>query len=199
MLGYVPSLLPVSKIDSADRMKIITDILKIEKLAAALEDENWQFRNFLKGLDIEIEDLDAIVHRLCKEVTQKIDCQTCGNCCRVIHPILRQSDIKRLASHLAISQDEFENQYLIKDEGDNFTFRSNPCPFLSDNSCSVYKNRPEDCKSYPHLHKKEFIFRLIGVVSNCSICPIVFNVYELLKDELQDEYENSFFDDYEYE
>jgi len=34
------------------------------------------------------------------------------------------------------------------------------------------------------LHKKEFVFRLWGVVDNCSICPIVFNVYEHLKDKL---------------
>ena len=40
-------------------------------------------------------------------------------------------------------------------------------------------NRP-----FPHLHKEEFIFRLWGVVENCPICPIVFNVYEQLKDEL---------------
>ena len=49
----------------------------------------------------------------------------------------------------------------------------------------VYAHRPKDCHSYPHLHKKEFVFRLWGVVENCSICPIVFNVYEQLKDELR--------------
>ncbi len=39
----------------------------------------------------------------------------------------------------------------------------------------------------------------MSVVSNCSVCPIIFNVYELLKDELQGKDEDSFFDDYEYE
>jgi len=180
-------------------MKLVTDIIEIEKIAAEREDENWRFRSFIKDFDIEIEELDAIVHRLYDEVIPQINCQACGNCCRVIHPILKQSDIKSLASHLAVSKDEFERQYLIKDEEDDLTFRINPCPFLSDNSCSVYKNRPDDCRSYPHLHKKEFVFRLIGVVSNCSVCPIIFNVYELLKDELQVKDDDSFFDDYEYE
>ena len=41
-----------------------------------------------------------------------------------------------------------------------------------------------DCRSYPHLHKKEIISRLMGVVFNCSVCPIVFNVYEQMKLEL---------------
>ena len=28
-------------------------------------------------------------------------------------------------------------------------------------------------------------FRLVNVIENCSICPIVFNVYEYLKDEIK--------------
>jgi hypothetical protein len=35
-------------------------------------------------------------------------------------------------------------------------------------------------------------FRLWGVIENCSICPIVYNVYEYLKDELR----HNDFDDY---
>ena len=89
-----------------------------------------------------------------------------------------------LATHLSISENEFEEQYLIKDEDGDITFRATPCPFLSGNSCSVYEGRPDDCRSYPHLHKKDIVFRLMGVVFNCSVCPIVFNVYEQLKIEL---------------
>ena len=99
-----------------------------------------------------------------------------------------------------MSAHEFESEYLMKDEEeDGFTFRSTPCPFLSGNSCAVYPDRPEDCRSYPHLHKKEFATRLYGVLSNCSVCPIVYNVYELLKDELHKLGVESFFEDYEYE
>ena len=32
--------------------------------------------------------------------------------------------------------------------------------------------------------KKNFTSRLMGVIGNCSVCPIVFNVYELLKGEI---------------
>ena len=180
-------------------MKLETDIKRIEKLAAEKDDQNWRFRCFLKGADLEIEELDAIVHTLNKEVSAKIDCQSCGNCCRVMHPILKPKDIKRLASHRSVSQDEFEEQHLVKDEDDDLTFRETPCPFLSNNSCTVYAERPDDCRSYPHLHKKGFIIRLWGVVDNCSVCPIVFNVYELLKDELHKKGVESFFEDYEYE
>ena len=60
--------------------------------------------------------------------------------------------------------------------------------FLNDNKCTQYDSRPVNCALYPHLHKKDFVFRLIGVVNNYSICPIVFNVYEALKNKLKSEF-----------
>jgi Fe-S-cluster containining protein len=75
------------------------------------------------------------------------------------------------------------------EEPGKFIFKKPPCPFLADNLCSNYEFRPKDCKSFPHLQKKDFVFRLWSVVENCSICPIVFNVYEYLKDRLwRDDY-----------
>jgi len=181
-------------------MELVTDIKDIEKFAAEKEDQNWRFRCFVKGSDMEIEELDAIVHKLLDSVSAQIDCQACGNCCRAMHPILKKKDLRQLASHLALSPDELKKQYLMKDEEEEgLTFRDTPCPFLSGNSCTVYSARPEDCRSYPHLHKKEFVFRVSGVFSNCSVCPIVYNVYELLKDELHRLGVESFFEEYEYE
>ena len=154
-------------------MGLVTNVKDFEKLAAKKEKENWRFRTFLKGCNLEVEQLDAIVHRLNDMVSAKVDCRSCGNCCRVMRPVLKTKDIKRLADHLSMSANEFEKEYLVHDdEGEGLTFRSEPCPFLSDNSCSVYSVRPENCRSYPHLHKKDFVFRLIGVVNNCSCCPI---------------------------
>ena len=180
-------------------MDLITDIKEIEKLAAEKEDQNWRFRCFIKSTDLEIQELDAIVHRLNKEVSGKIDCQSCGHCCRVMHPILNKEDTKRLASHLSIASEMFEREYLMKDEEEEGpTFRATPCPFLSENTCSVYTVRPEDCRSFPHLHKKDFVFRVSGILPNCSVCPIVYNVYELLKDELHRLGVKSFFKGYRY-
>jgi uncharacterized protein len=162
---------------------IVTDLVKIEKLAKKKADENWQFRAFLKGTAIPFEKIDAIVHRLNQEVSAQIDCTTCANCCKTISPTLDEEDIVTFAKGLGISSEQLKNQYLIEDK-EGFAFNAKPCPFLVDNKCSNYDHRPKACASYPHLHKDDFVFRTIGVINNCSVCPIVFNVVERLKDEV---------------
>ena len=160
-----------------------TNIKKIKKLAKRKEDENWRFRSFLKGCDEER--IDSIVHRLYREVSSKIDCKACANCCKEALPILDQEDMDKLSSGMGISTTRLKEQYLVKaDEPTGYTFSKTPCPFLKDNACLHHAHRPENCVSYPHLHKEGFMFRLINVVGNCSVCPIVFNVYEGLKREV---------------
>lgn len=163
-------------------MKIETDLEKIKLIGKQKEDENWRFRSYLKGLDIEEEDLDKIVHEINREVTSQIDCTECGNCCRVVYPVLHEEDAAKFSSGLNKSIEEFKSAYLSasEEEGDTYNFNSVPCPFLRDNKCSNYDNRPKACASYPHIQKSEFVKRLIGVIENYSICPIVFNVYEQL-------------------
>lgn len=166
-------------------MKIETDIARIKALAREQEDENWEFRTFLKNYDLEVEEIDAIVHAIHEEVSLQIDCLACGNCCRKIQPVLDADDISRLAASLDMSFPDFTEKYLVADEdGEGHVFNSIPCPFLSGNSCTVYADRPEACRSYPHLHKPEFLFRMAQAISNCSVCPISYNVYERLKREI---------------
>ena len=176
--------MPRSAFHEKNSAMLITDIAKIEKLARKKADENWNFRSFLKSTDIPFEKIDAIVHRLNKEVSSQIDCTKCANCCKTISPTLDEEDIVTFAKGLGISPEQLKSQYLVKDE-EGFTFNAKPCPFLVDNKCSNYDHRPKACASYPHLHKEDFVFRTIGVINNCPVCPIVFNVVERLKDELR--------------
>ncbi len=96
--------------------------------------------------------------------------------------------MKKLSKGLEISIEQLKDQYLTKDtdlDSKKFTFKKRPCPLLKNNLCSIPINyRPKDCVSYPYLLKKDFTSRLMGVIGNCSVCPIVFNVYELLKGEI---------------
>jgi Fe-S-cluster containining protein len=178
-------------------MKYQTDPKVVQKLAEEVEDANYRFRSFLKGADLEIDQIDAIVHKLYEEVSRQIDCTDCGNCCRQILPTLNDADVKRLAAGLMLTPDEVVSQYLTRDDDGDLTLNQRPCPFLTGNLCQVYEHRPKACKSYPHLHKKEFVFRLAQAVANCSVCPISFNVYELLKAELWHRPDNAWEEDWE--
>ena len=179
-------------------MKLETDLNKIKKLSEKNDQENWNFRSFLKGYDATIEGMDSIVHELNQRISSEIDCTICANCCKEVQPLLDQEDIKKCCEGLLVSVSQFKKKYLKfgKEEG-NFVFKEKPCRFLKNYLCSIYPHRPKDCKSFPHLHKKEFVFRLWGVVDNCSICPIVFNVYEQLKGELWYSGDDEFADDQE--
>ena len=178
-------------------MKIETDLDVIKRLAEKRFEANCEFRSFLKGLDIEIEDLDSIVHKIYFEISKQIDCTRCANCCKHVTPTLDDDDISRFSKSLSMNKNEFTAKFLTRDEDidDGLTFCSLPCPFLKNNLCSNYDNRPKDCESYPHLHKDDFVFRLWGVIDNYGTCPIVFNVYEKLKSELL-EFNNLYENDY---
>jgi len=167
-------------------MSVETDLKIIERISKEKEIENWEFRAFLKQLDIEEEDLDSTVHQIYNDVLLKIDCTKCANCCKQVRPILDEKDISRFAFGFKMKIQEFKDKYITKDkdEPEGYIFNKMPCPFLKDNLCVNYKHRPVDCSSYPHLHKEEFLSRTWSVIENCSVCPIVFNLYERLKIEL---------------
>jgi Fe-S-cluster containining protein len=164
-------------------MYIETDLRRIEELARRREDENWEFRSFLKASDLESEELDAIVRDLYTEVAAAIDCRACANCCRIITPTPTPEEVERLAAALQMPVETFQAQYLVQ-EGDHKGQLRRPCPLLQDNVCSVSAYRPLDCVDYPFLLREGFRTRLFGVLANYEICPIVFNVYEQLKARL---------------
>jgi hypothetical protein len=98
------------------KMKLQTDPKVVAKLAAEREDQNWRFRSFLKGVDLDIEELDAIVHSHYEIVASQIDCCACGNCCREVLPVLHPSDVARLAAGMALSEAEVVKRFLVPEE-----------------------------------------------------------------------------------
>ena len=129
----------MQKKDNISDIKVETDLKKKEQTAIKKEDANWKFRSFLKGYDIEVEELDSIVHRLFEEVDREIDCTACGNCCREISTVLEQEDIERISRGLGISPENFKERFLVKNDENyskEFIFNKTPCPFLKGTSCS---------------------------------------------------------------
>src|SRR5260221_4330041 len=90
----------------------------------------------------------------------------------------RESELYTIASTLGQSMETFQKQSMSEDSVNP------PCPMLNGNLCSIYQNRPDICRSYPHLEQPEFTSRLMGVIGNLAICPIAFNAFEELKGTL---------------
>ena len=166
-------------------MKIELDLNTINRNSEIREEENFQFRSFLKGQDPD--KIDQIVQELNEEVLEHIDCTKCANCCKELEICFKEEEIVNITKHLNIDKKEFIKQSTKPDEfgdKDKYYLNSKPCRFLTDKKCSIYELRPETCNSYPFLQKDNFTSRLFGVIENYAICPIVYNVYELLKEEM---------------
>jgi len=160
-----------------------SNLKRIKNIATKKENENWKFRSFIKA-HASTDKLDALTHKLNKEVSLKIDCTTCANCCKTIQPTFTQADIIKIANHFNVTPSQFIEQYLVPDDfGDGFSPKVSPCPFLKNNKCSIYEYQPDSCRSYPHLHKNDIAQRTTTIIANYEICPIVFNVFERMKKE----------------
>ena len=82
-----------------------------------------------------------------------------NECCRDLNQFLTPYDIIRLKNHFGMPSGEFLNTYTVSHTGPEtglpvITFKtlggdSLICPFVTEDGCSVYENRPASCRSYP--------------------------------------------------
>ncbi|MFZ5430592.1 MAG: YkgJ family cysteine cluster protein [Bacteroidota bacterium] len=164
-------------------LPIELDLSKIERLSIQRESENFAFRMFLKGLDSIV--VDRKVHRLHREVTARINCLDCGNCCNSLMPRVEEEEIQFLAELDKVSIEDYTRDHLDEDKYEASLFiKSSPCRYLDGKRCTIYDHRPKECREYPYTHRRRFVFRTLSMISNYSICPIVFNIIENLKAEL---------------
>lgn len=168
------------------KIEIITDLSEIRRLAKKNEEENWGFRSFLKSGVIPSNQIDKMAQSLYKKIIARIDCKKCGNCCKSQDWHVTETDIAKLSKRLDMKPAEVKEKYLRPDEENEgmYFFKEHPCPFLKGTMCLVYSARPSDCSSYPHVNKKSLISRSISMINGCSVCPIIFNLYEALKAEI---------------
>jgi len=156
--------------------KIEIDLSRIQQLSQAHDDENWEFRSWLK--QHAPDDIDDLVKSLSQKYFALIDCMQCANCCQSLHVEFKKSEVHAIAKTLGQSIEAFQKQSMSDGKVNP------PCPMLNGKLCSIYENRPDVCRSFPHLEQPEFTARLIGVIGNVAICPIAFNAFEELKVKL---------------
>ena len=164
------------------------DLVQIRKLAKTREDENLSFRRFLKTeCDLKTDEIDQRVFEITRRVWAGIDCTSCANCCREMTPTFSEEEVDRVTHRLGMERQEFIQTYLERSDADSdnpWQTRSTPCPFLEDNLCSIYEDRPAECSGYPYLYKTDVVARTQGMVERTFTCPIVYEVMEELKKSL---------------
>ncbi|MFM2395244.1 MAG: hypothetical protein RLZZ546_3227 [Bacteroidota bacterium] len=148
------------------------------------QEHKSKIKNLLSSDKFLQTDIDPIAKKVTSEAYEKIDCLSCGNCCRTTVTTFKDEDISKASRYLLISKKEFINKYLIDDMGE-WTTISTPCPFLlEDNTCKIYEARPQACESYPHTQRKDFKKKKQSHLANYDICPITFYVLERMNDLL---------------
>jgi Fe-S-cluster containining protein len=155
-----------------------------EQNAVRKVDENFDFLTSLKFYP-DPNKVDRIAREAHDKVFSEIDCTKCANCCKTMRPQVSREDFERISSFLEISETEFIEKYLKKDDGgDKFEINTLPCPFLKDDKCSIYEVRPTDCQDFPHTNKKNFSRRRYMHTVNTETCPAVYHIIEGVKKEI---------------
>ena len=169
-----------------DNTRLVVDLKRVSNYARRNKKENHEFRIWVK-VDLKLSDqkLDALVHQIARDVSDRVDCTACGNCCRPMLVAVDNDDIALLAKSQKISFMAFERRAVMRAEDGEKCLIRTPCDFLSGNMCTVYEYRPKACRDFPYLHHPEFRKRMLTAIDNTEVCPIAYNTIELLKRELK--------------
>lgn len=125
-----------------------------------------------------------VLPSLHEEAFEHVDCLTCANCCKNYSPRFKTPDIKRISRVLGLRESVFIDTYLNIDEEGDYVLKTAPCPFLgADNFCSIYEDRPSDCRRFPYTDEDVLFKRQQLTLKNASFCPAVYFVLEKLGEQ----------------
>lgn len=149
-------------------MIIDENLRNIARIALEKEAENTSFATYLKAQDAH--EIDKIIQGLDALITPQVSCTDCGNCCRKMRPAVSYKEMSPF-----VKDEDYEAFKYLK----GFT-----CKHLIDSKCTIYLDRPEVCRDFPYMDRPGFTGRTVGVFQNYEMCPIVYNIVEHLKVEL---------------
>ncbi len=149
------------------------------KLALQRQKEHKKFLDRLKAKPPK--DLDYKAQEAHDEVFDKIDCLQCANCCKTTGPLFTEKDIERISKLIRLKAADFEEKFLRVDEDNDKVLQSLPCHFLnSDNTCSIYDDRPKACREFPHTDRKKVWQINPLTLKNTLGCPAAYEWTELM-------------------
>lgn len=152
-------------------------------LATERIEENDRFAIQVKANDPER--IDRLVYDLNQKIEPQVDCTQCGNCCRSLMINVTDQEADHLAGHLQMTRNAFDELYLEKGSNGLMVMNTIPCSFLHHNNCTVYAHRFEGCREFPAMHLPGFSKRLFTTLMHYGRCPIIFNIVEEMKHEME--------------
>lgn len=166
-------------------------VVDIRKFRIAAGKKKRKLSEFLEKFDTVLPPgLSKLVIKADAEVWKEIDCTECANCCKTMTPIFNPADVKRIAGHLKLSVPNFKAEFLKQEEEtENWVVKSQPCPMLKDNKCSIYEVRPSDCAHFPHHHRKPFDAYNDVYKANIVHCPATLMLVEKLEKSISEKFE----------
>jgi Fe-S-cluster containining protein len=147
-------------------------------------DHQKKYKNFLSkaGKKEVLKELPGL-HR---KAFDQIDCLQCARCCKRYSPRFKTPDIRRISKRLQLKESVFIEKFLRLDEDGDYVAASVPCPFLgNDNRCSIYEDRPSDCRRFPYTDEDVILKRPQLTQMNSTFCPIVVSVLEGLLEKIK--------------
>ena len=131
--------------------------------------------------------LDNLKLEADKEAWKRTDCLDCANCCKTMSPTYTGEDIKRISTHLGMTEKAFRAKWLYKDRTGDWMNVKQPCQFLDlkTNMCNIYAVRPRDCAGFPHHTKKKMVEYMHMYQQNIEYCPATYRLVEYINEKLK--------------
>ncbi len=165
---------------TVDDSRLELNLAKLARYEEERTEENYYFKEHLDKLDGN--HVDTLVNTINEQIAPRIDCTTCGNCCKSLMVNITQPEVERLAVFLETDVDRLKEKYVeTSQEGSMMVLNAIPCHFLKGTSCSIYEHRFTECRDFPALHRSNFKERLFSTFMHYGRCPIIYNVVEELK------------------
>jgi Fe-S-cluster containining protein len=163
---------------------LITDLVQIDRLGTKKVAENERFRKHMKRHNFS----DLKFRRVAEEIEEKVDCRACANCCKVAETDITRRDTERISRKIGMTEREFIQTYTtasaFEDEELILRRTEKGCIFLDGNDCTIYEDRPDTCRNFPHLVRGQGSLesRMWQMIDRATYCPIVYNTLEAYKD-----------------
>ena len=131
--------------------------------------------------------LDTLKTEADKHAWAHTDCLDCANCCKTMSPTYTKKDVKRISSHLGMTEKAFREKWLYKDRTGDWMNVKQPCQFLDlkTNMCNIYAVRPADCAGFPHHSKRKMVEYMHMYQQNIEYCPATYRLVEYIQEKLK--------------